>query len=94
MNNEYLLRAKEVIPDAKTLIVLAAKRAKALAYGARRMVNCKDDNHLNIALLEIAEGKLTASFDENAAGDDIVQELEAAKTQAAAANGENKIKEV
>ena len=61
MNNEYLLRAKEVIPDAKTLIVLAAKRAKALAYGARRMVNCKDDNHLDIALLEIAEGKLTAT---------------------------------
>ena len=44
MNNDYLLRAREVIPDAKTLIVLASKRAKALAYGARPMVRCSDDN--------------------------------------------------
>ena len=94
MNNDYLLRAREVIPDAKTLIVLASKRAKALAYGARPMVRCSDDNHLDIALLEIAEGKLSASTDENAPTDDFLQELEAAKSAAAAANGENKVKEV
>ena len=82
MNNEYLLRAKEVIPDAKTLIVLASKRARALAYGARPMVRCKEDNHLDIALLEIAEGKLEAVFGD-APEEDILQQLEAARKSAA-----------
>lgn len=98
MNNDYLLRAREVIPDAKTLIILASKRAKALAYGARPMVRCSDDNHLDIALLEIAEGKLIASTGENAsaenADNNLLQEFADARTAAAAANGENKIKEV
>ena len=89
MNNEYLLRAKEVIPDAKTLIVLASKRARALAYGARPMVRCKDDNHLDIALLEIVEGKLQASFNDEAE-DDILQQFEAAKAAASAAEGKKK----
>ena len=63
MNNEYLLRAKQVIPDAKVLIVLASKRAAMLASGkSRPMVRCKEDNFLDIALLEIAEGKLEAEF--------------------------------
>ena len=86
MNNEYLERAKEVVPDVKTLIVLASKRARQLAYGARPMVRCKDENHLDVALLEIAEGKLEASFD--GSGDNFLQELEAAKVAAAAQNGE------
>ena len=79
MNNEYLLRAKEVIPDAKVLIVLASKRAAMLASGkSRPMVRCKDDSFLNIALLEIAEGKLEAEFGKP--GDnDILNELEALK---------------
>lgn len=88
MNNEYLLRAKEVIPDAKTLIVLASKRARALAYGARPMVRCKEDNHLDIALLEIAEGKLEAVFGD-APEEDILQQLEAARKSAAAGSGES-----
>lgn len=88
MNNEYLLRAKEVIPDAKTLIVLASKRARALAYGARPMVRCKEDNHLDIALLEIAEGKLEAVFGD-APEEDILQQLEAARKSAASASGES-----
>lgn len=89
MNNEYLERAKEVVPDVKTLIVLASKRARQLAYGARPMVRCKDENHLDVALLEIAEGKLEASFD--GSGDNFLQELEAAKVAAAAKNGEKSI---
>ena len=44
MNNEYLERAKQVVPDAKTLILLASRRANELAYGARPMVRCKDEN--------------------------------------------------
>lgn len=86
MNNEYLERAKEVIPDVKTLIVLASKRAKQLAYGARPTVRCKEENHLDVALLEIAEGKIEASYD--GSGDNFLQELEAAKVAAAAKNGE------
>ena len=87
MNNEYLERAKEVIPDVKTLIVLASKRARQLAHGARPTVRCKEENHLDVALLEIAEGKIEASFD-GSGSDNFLQELEAAKVAAAAKNGE------
>lgn len=82
MNNEYLARAKEKISDAKTLIILASKRARALAYGARPMVRCKDENYLDVALLEIAEGLLEGTY-EAGAGDDLLKELEAAKAAAA-----------
>ncbi|OGV39480.1 MAG: DNA-directed RNA polymerase subunit omega [Lentisphaerae bacterium GWF2_45_14] len=58
MNNAYVERAKKVIADPKILSIVAAKRAKQLALGARPMVKCKDENHLDIALLEIAEGKV------------------------------------
>ena len=87
MNNDYLYRAKEVIQDSKTLIVLASKRAKALAYGAPPMVRCKEENFLDVALLEIAEGKLQASFD-NENQDDFLKEIEAVK--AAVADSETK----
>ena len=82
MNNEYLLRARQVVPDAKVLIVLASKRAAMLASGkARPMVRCKDDNFLDIALLEIAEGKLEAEFAKEGEND-ILNELEALKRKA------------
>ena len=58
MNNAYVDRAKKVIPDPKILSIVAAKRARQLALGARPMVKCKDENHLDIALFEIAEGKV------------------------------------
>lgn len=80
MNNDYLYRAKEVVPDAKTLIVLASKRARQLAFGARPMVRCKDENFLDVALLEIAEHKLEPSFD--GADDDFLKEIAAAKEAA------------
>ena len=81
MNNEYLLRAKEVIPDAKVLIVLASKRAAMLASGkSRPMVRCTEDNFLDIALLEIAEGKLEAEFVKEGEND-ILNELEALKAK-------------
>ena len=85
MNNEYLLRARQVVPDAKVLIVLASKRAAMLASGkSRPMVRCKDDNFLDIALLEIAEGKLEAEFSQ-AGENDILNELEALKKASQAA---------
>lgn len=81
MNNEYLYRAKEKVADAKTLIVLASKRAAVLARGARPMVKCKDDNYVDIALLEIAEGLLVPDYD--AKPDDFMAQLAAAKAKAA-----------
>ena len=58
MNNDYLERAKEHIPNPKELAVIVAKRARQLSQGARPMVKCNEENHLDVALLEIAEGKL------------------------------------
>ena len=81
MNNDYLARAREIVPDAKTLIILASKRARLLATGAPPMVRCKDENFLDVALLEIAEGKLVPNF--NGEPDDFMAEIAAAKAAAA-----------
>ena len=59
MNNDYLNRAKKAIPDAQILSIVAAKRARQLALGGRPMLKSNDENYLDIALLEIAEGLLT-----------------------------------
>jgi DNA-directed RNA polymerase subunit K/omega len=58
VNNSYLERAKKVITDPKILSIVAGKRARQIAWGARPMLKCDSDNHLDVALLEIAEGKL------------------------------------
>jgi DNA-directed RNA polymerase subunit K/omega len=58
MNIEYLEKAKKLFADPRELIVLASKRAKQLAHGARPLVKCDSDNFLDAALLEIAEQKL------------------------------------
>ena len=58
MNNSYLERAKKVITEPQILSIVASKRARQLALGARPMLKCDTANHLDIALLEIAEGKL------------------------------------
>ena len=90
MNNDYLERAKQVIPDAKTLILLASRRARQLAYGARPMVRCKDENHLDVALLEIAEGKLVANF--NGTENDFLKEINAIQEAAKRESGEISMK--
>jgi DNA-directed RNA polymerase subunit K/omega len=59
MNQDYFQRAKEKIPDAKKLITISSTRAKHLAGGARPMIKCDEKDFLNIALLEIAEGKIS-----------------------------------
>ena len=69
MNNAYLNRAKEVIPDPQVLSVVAAKRARQLATGARPMIKCDATNLLDVALLEIAEGLLTYEFDDGTAAE-------------------------
>ena len=62
MNNSYLARAKQVIADPQILSVVAAKRARQLALGARPMIKCDSENHIDVALLEIAEGLLAYDF--------------------------------
>ena len=80
MNNAYLEKAKIRFPDAKTLILLASKRSRQLAYGARPMVRCKDENYLDVALLEIAEGLLEPTFD--GGDDDVLKDFAAAREAA------------
>ncbi len=81
MNNDYLARAKERIPDPQILSVVAAKRAKQLALGkARPMVKCDSKQILDVALLEIAEGLLSYEFitpgENKAASEDTVEVTE------------------
>ena len=59
MNDKYLERALEKISDKRALIVLASKRAEQLAKGERPLIKTDEPNHLDIALLEIAEGLLS-----------------------------------
>lgn len=61
MNNEYLEKARNMIRDPRVLTIVAAKRARQLAYGARPLVHCTEkeaENHVDVALREIAEGKI------------------------------------
>ena len=83
MNNAYLNKAKSVIPDPQVLSVVAAKRARQLATGARPMIKCDSSNLLDVALLEIGEGLLTYEFGDSA-------EPEPAATPAAEAAAEEK----
>lgn len=62
MNLEYLEKAKERIPNVPLLINVVSRRVRQLNAGNRPLV--KPDSpqmaNLDIALKEIAEGKLTA----------------------------------
>lgn len=86
MNNAYLNRAKQVIPDPQVLSVVAAKRARQLATGARPMIKCDMTNLLDVALLEIAEGLLSYEFgtDATAAADTPAAEETASEAPAQA----------
>ena len=92
MNNELLLKAREKVPDAKTLIILASKRARLLATGAAPMVRVKGDvNFLDVALQEIAEGLLVPNFDDKP--DDFMAQVAAVKAAVAARNAEKRKRE-
>ncbi len=67
MNNDYLYRAQEIIEDPRVLAIVTSRRAKQLALGAKPMVRCDSTNHLDVALLEIAEGKLSFELSEETA---------------------------
>ena len=83
MNNAYLERAKERIPDPQVLSVVAAKRARQLAQGARPMIKCDSKQILDVALLEIAEGLLSYEF-----GDEVPAQEEAPEGAAPAETDE------
>lgn len=66
MNEDYLERAKKQVKDVRLFINGAAKRSAELARGAKPLVPTMPQDertHLDIALLEIAEGKITISED-------------------------------
>ena len=93
MNNELLLKAREKVPDAKTLIILASRRARQLATGANPMVKTDNENYLDIALQEIGEGLLVADFSGKPQEDDIIAQMNAAKNAATAAAASSRKKD-
>jgi len=82
MNNEYLNKAKQVITDPQILSVVAAKRARQLATGARPMIKCDMTNLLDVALLEIGEGLLSYEFPDETSDAEAAAPVEAAPAAA------------
>ncbi len=64
MNIKYMELAKEKVPNIPLLINMVSRRVRQLNHGERPLV--KPDNMqmspMNIALKEIAEGKLSAEI--------------------------------
>ena len=91
MNSELLKKAHEKIPSIPVLVNLVSKRERELINGAKPLVNpstllTEDDRRKNrsaldvdkcdIALAEVAEGKLIAEIDFDA-----IAKAESAKTK-------------
>ena len=63
MNIPMLSQAKERIPSIPLLINVVSKRVRQLNEGHRPMVKPKRDmSNMDVALTEVAEGKLTAEI--------------------------------
>ena len=64
MNISYLELAKERVANVPLLINMASRRVRQLVQGQRPLVKPDAPHmpHLDIALKEIAEGKLTAEI--------------------------------
>ncbi len=63
MNEEYLAQARQKVSDVRMFIVGVSRRAAELAKGARPLVKLSfeeetEKDFLNIALKEVAEGKV------------------------------------
>ena len=65
MNNELLKKAHERIPSTPVLVNLISKRERELIGGAKPLVrpDSLDEDKCDIALREVAEGKLIAEID-------------------------------
>ena len=64
MNATYLEKAKERMPNIPLLVNVVSKRVRQLNAGQRPLIkpDTLDMDHLDLALKEIAEGKLSAEL--------------------------------
>jgi len=64
MNISYLEKAKNRISNTPLLINMVSRRVKQLNRGQRPLIkpDHNQQSHLDVALKEIAEGKLTVEF--------------------------------
>ena len=78
MNNELLKKAHEKIPSVPVLVNLISKRERELINGAKPLIKpaSLDVDKCDIALQEVAEGKLVAEIDFDA-----IAKAEDAKTK-------------
>jgi DNA-directed RNA polymerase omega subunit len=65
LNTELLEKAKERVPSVPVLINMVAKRVRQLNGGFRPYIKplSADEEKVNIALREIADGKLIAEIE-------------------------------
>ena len=65
MNSELLKKAHEKIPSVPVLVNLISKRERELINGAKPLIRPEslDVDKCDIALQEVAEGKLVAEID-------------------------------
>ena len=65
MNSELLKKAHEKIPSVPVLVNLVSKRERELINGAKPLIKPEslDVDKCDIALQEVAEGKLIAEID-------------------------------
>ena len=66
MNAELLKKAHEKIPSVPVLVNLISKRERELINGAKPLIRPEslDVDKCDIALREVAEGKLSAELDD------------------------------
>ena len=78
MNSELLKKAHEKIPSVPVLVNLISKRERELINGAKPLIKpaSLDVDKCNIALQEVADGKLIAEIDFDA-----IAKAEDAKTK-------------
>ena len=78
MNSELLKKAHEMIPSVPVLVNLISKRERELINGAKPLIKPEslDVDKCDIALQEVAEGKLVAEIDFDA-----IAKAEDAKTK-------------
>ena len=76
MNPNLVKAAAEIIPDAKILVNMVSRRVRQLCIGHRPMVEFVPGlGHADIALSEIAAGKLTFELILNQNGKDAVPQV-------------------
>lgn len=65
MNTELLERAKERVPSTPVLVNMVSKRVRQLIAGMRPYIKpaTPNEDKLDIALREIAEGKIIAEME-------------------------------